>query len=119
MAIYRGLRRFDPARRASGRCVVTVDGAELPPRNDLLNHSPDGFEWGYLGSGPAQLALAILAYELQDGERAIRLHQSFKERTVARYSRHHPWSLTSDEVRAVVAELEASDRIKRKIERGE
>jgi len=25
----------------------------------LWNHSPDGFEWGYGGSGPAQLALAI------------------------------------------------------------
>lgn len=27
----------------------------------LYNHSLDGFEWGYHGSGPAQLALAILA----------------------------------------------------------
>ena len=26
----------------------------------IVNHSPDGFNWGYLGSGPAQLALAIL-----------------------------------------------------------
>lgn len=26
----------------------------------LRNHSPDGFNWGYNGSGPAQLALAIL-----------------------------------------------------------
>lgn len=24
-----------------------------------VNHSPDGFNWGYAGSGPAQLALAI------------------------------------------------------------
>jgi len=29
-------------------------------RSDLFNHSPTGFEWGYGGSGPAQLALAIL-----------------------------------------------------------
>jgi len=28
------------------------------PRSDLRNHSPNGFEWGYSGSGPAQLALA-------------------------------------------------------------
>lgn len=26
----------------------------------LRNHSPDGFNWGYGGSGPSQLALAIL-----------------------------------------------------------
>lgn len=25
----------------------------------MYNHSPDGFNWGYGGSGPAQLALAI------------------------------------------------------------
>ena len=29
-------------------------------RLDLFNHSPTGFEWGYAGSGPVQLALAIL-----------------------------------------------------------
>ena len=26
----------------------------------VVDHSPDGFQWGYLGSGPAQLAAAIL-----------------------------------------------------------
>src|SRR2546423_1244722 len=58
MKIYRG-ERFD-----SG-CEVYVheNGAcyPLPPRNDIVNHSPNGFEWGYSGSGPAQLALAIMA----------------------------------------------------------
>jgi hypothetical protein len=33
----------------------------LPLRCDIVNHSPTGFSWGYAGSGPAQLALAILA----------------------------------------------------------
>ena len=33
----------------------------LDPRFDLRNHSPDGFGWGYNGSGSAQLALAILS----------------------------------------------------------
>lgn len=40
-------------------------------------HSPTGFNWGYLGSGPAQLALAILL-EFAPEDVAIRLHQSFK-----------------------------------------
>ena len=26
----------------------------------VVNHSPDGFNWGYGGSGPSQLALAIM-----------------------------------------------------------
>jgi len=51
--IYKGTR-------TERGCVVTVDGRPLDPRNKVRNHSPDGFEWGYAGSGPAQLALAIL-----------------------------------------------------------
>jgi hypothetical protein len=41
---------------------VLVDGVKLDPKpsQKLRNHSPDGFAWGYPGSGPAQLALAIL-----------------------------------------------------------
>lgn len=41
---------------------VWLDGKLLDPRPSqrLCNHSPDGFSWGYGGSGPAQLALAIM-----------------------------------------------------------
>lgn len=41
---------------------VFLDGKELHPNQSQgwRNHSPDGFAWGYGGSGPAQLALAIL-----------------------------------------------------------
>lgn len=73
--------------RKDGRAVVTfVDGGEnhpLNPRYDLANHSPDGFEWGYAGSGPSQLALAILALVLNDDARALRLYQSFKDKIIA------------------------------------
>ncbi len=43
--------------------IVFVDGKPLPPCNDIINHSPDGFNWGYTGSGPAQLALAMMVEE--------------------------------------------------------
>jgi hypothetical protein len=51
----------------------------LPLRLDLWNHSPTGFNWGYTGSGPSQLALAILAdYLGVEGEQvAIHLHTQF------------------------------------------
>lgn len=41
---------------------VYLDGKYLDPKpsQKLRNHSPDGFNWGYGGSGPAQLALAIM-----------------------------------------------------------
>lgn len=40
---------------------VWLDGKWLDPKpsQKVCNHSPDGFNWGYGGSGPAQLALAI------------------------------------------------------------
>lgn len=40
---------------------VFLDGEPLDPVPSQMywNHSPDGFNWGYNGSGPAQLALAI------------------------------------------------------------
>lgn len=43
--------------------VVTVDDEALNPHRDIANHSPTGFGWGYLGSGCAQLALAIMVSE--------------------------------------------------------
>lgn len=44
--------------------AVYEDGHEesIPERQDLVNHSPTGFCWGYGGSGPSQAALAILAF---------------------------------------------------------
>lgn len=41
---------------------VWLDGEWLNPKpsQKFHNHSPDGFSWSYGGSGPAQLALAIV-----------------------------------------------------------
>lgn len=65
--------------------TVRVDGRELSPRPSLhvWNHSPDGFSWGYHGSGPAQLALAILLAAGQSPLAASALHQHFKREFVA------------------------------------
>ena len=49
--------------------------ANIPQRKVL--HSPDGFEWGYGGSGPADLALNILLC-FTDEHSAEWLHQPFK-----------------------------------------
>jgi hypothetical protein len=80
--------------------IVTVsapghNGYSLPLRLDLANHSPTGFEWGYCGSGPAQLALALLADCLDDAQ-ALAFYQDFKASVVARLPEN--WSLTSPEI---------------------
>ena len=105
MKIYRG-------RRTDDGCVVTVEGNNrrgqgyvhvLPLRLDLWNHSPAGFEWGYGGSGPAQLALAILADHLGHDREAVRLHQSFKFQVVVTLPREG-WTLTSAQVERGIEE---------------
>ncbi len=82
-----------------------VSVVPLPPRLDLREHSPTGFEWGYGGSGPAQLALALLADHLRDDTRALQLYQAFK-RTVIAALPYHGWSLTSQEIDQALARLE-------------
>lgn len=79
---------------------------ELSPRNDLRNHSPTGFEWSYGGSGPAQLALALLADALPNEETALGLYQSFKWEVVVALP-WRAWSLTESEVRQVAAKVAA------------
>jgi len=58
---------------------VTLDGKVLSPHKSqrFRNHSPDGFAWGFAGSGPAQLALAILL-ETSPVQMALAYYQRFK-----------------------------------------
>lgn len=49
----------------------------------IIQHSPAGFEWGYGGSGPADLALNILAM-YTDQQTAEELHQVFKWDCIAK-----------------------------------
>lgn len=77
---------------------VTRNGVPLNPRLDLFNHSPDGFSWGYGGSGPAQLALALLADATGDDDLAVEAHQEFKEERIAPLALKE-WWMTAAEIR--------------------
>ena len=61
---------------------VKINGKILSPAKSqkVRNHSPDGFAWGYGGSGPAQLALAILL-EFYDKE-TMPNYQDFKFKVI-------------------------------------
>jgi uncharacterized protein DUF6166 len=71
------------------RVTVTRSGRTKPldPRYDLRNNSPTGFAWGYNGSGPAQLALAILTdyFGAKPGGKALAeaLYEPFKFTLIA------------------------------------
>lgn len=74
--------------RTASEKTVLLNGERLTPDKSqaVINHSPDGFEWGYGGSGPAQLALAVLL-ELHDKETACKNYQKFKHEFIANIGR--------------------------------
>lgn len=96
MKIYRGARH--PRQCAVSVEVVGKPGRRgLNMRQDIRNHSPTGAEWGYGGSGPAQLALAILADHFGDEEKALAHYQDFKRDVIAGFDKD-TWQLTTDQI---------------------
>ena len=77
--------------RTANRCKLFRDSIKIPLGDSLKlrNHSPDGFEYGYHGSGPAQTALAILL-DLCGEKKALSYYQKFKREVIANLSRKEP-----------------------------
>lgn len=93
---------------------VDNDGPANPlnPRTDFRNHSPDGFEWGYGGSGPAQLALALLLDSVDPYEAEACYHE-YKWRVVSNLPKEK-WELSQEEIRFwVAAHLTARPEVRR------
>lgn len=98
--------------RAGAGVNIVEEGkvtASLPHRLDLREHSTD-FEWSYRGSGPAQLALALLADATEDDAYALCRYQDFKEDVVA--GLRDGWILTDAWIQGWAAEhpLEPGER---------
>jgi Family of unknown function (DUF6166) len=96
-------------RDGNGTIEVRKQIDELPavpldPRLDLRNHSPTGFEIAYGGSGPAQLAIALLADVMGD-EFAEAHYQAYKQRIIAALP-FEGFKITAKEVEAWAAEIQ-------------
>jgi hypothetical protein len=72
---------------------------------NVRGHSETGFEWGYGGSGPAQVALAILCDHFGEETLARRHYMAFKWEVVAQLPRRgtesvfgHNWTITQDQI---------------------
>lgn len=89
-----------------GHVLVFEDGDDESPREldagldnaDLPSHSPDGFQCGYKGSGPAQLAAALLYDVTGDAAATNYLYQYFHDDVVAGLDREG-WKLTEEFIR--------------------
>ena len=80
------------------RLLPDGEPTELSPAasQKLINHSPSGFQWSYQGSGPAQLALALLLDVTVNPDLAQAHYQDFKFNLVASWGEE--WEITSREI---------------------
>lgn len=117
MKIYHGY--------ADSESVVVEDLSDGALNNltHYVRHSPDGFLWGYEGSGPAELARCLLidalgsaAWEEGEVNRAgeslngpftvygdisnlvEQLYQSYKSQVIARLDRGTDWTLSQNSI---------------------
>ncbi|MFB0523952.1 MAG: DUF6166 domain-containing protein [Phycisphaerae bacterium] len=88
MVIYFGRKRDGGVGGQTVR-IKHPNGNTTFLRHALVWHSPDGFNWGYGGSGPADLALNIL----YDYFRRIKLKKA-KQTAIALYQRFK-WDVVS------------------------
>jgi len=103
--VYRGI--LQP------RCTLDGQQLALQPSLNIKSHSPDGFAWGYGGSGPSQLALAIMLIETgHDPKMALKYYQEFKIEVIAKLNCDSGWILQSANVQAWLKEKMHEEKLR-------
>ncbi len=120
MKIYRGIFRGGPEvlvehRNAMEQVVIvhdmeTDEQSELDLYLDVRNHSPTGLSWGYQGSGPNQLALALLidAAPVEGAVRATKIYNLFCTALISRLPQDEGWVMSSSVINTMAAGIEAT-----------
>jgi len=126
MAFTKGLTYYGVRSAMYNASVKRSDGIYLKERREMAQHS-QGLEWGYGGSGPAQLALALLMDTLEDADHYVGArdiwgekfnekaewvmshYQKFKWEVVCQLDRKG-FSLPQEEVRAWISYQLVSDK---------
>lgn len=83
----------------------TPAGAHANIPQEIVYHSPTGFEWGYGGSGPADLALNVLVLFV-DKDSAKALHQQYKWDVISKIPYEGGVILAKDVVAWIEAHIE-------------
>jgi hypothetical protein len=102
------MKRYCGLRTDSGPAVWIEDGRVRRDLPHVVRHSPTGFNWGYGGSGPADLALSLLIDALGRRRKAQQLYQAFKWDIVARLP-YTEWTLSRVDILAWVRQHESQE----------
>ena len=94
-AVFIGVRDLNGASVYYRTAKGVESKLDPTPSLKIANHSPTGFEWGYFGSGPSQLALALIL-KACGKEAASWYYQDFKSEVVAMIPRDNYmyWTMT-------------------------
>ena len=104
---YTGVESLDVKGACLLKGVSSVAPLPLEPSLEIADHSPDGFNWGYNGSGAAQLALGILYEVIGDAELARSYYPFFKADHVSRWGER--WEISESEVRRWLRDVGAGN----------
>lgn len=87
--------------------VMRIDGTgheePIELRLNEVNHSPTGHNWGYGGSGPAQLAYCLLRECGLTQPQAAAIYQDFKRDVVSTFDQDKGFEITKDAIMKWVA----------------
>lgn len=85
--------------------IEVCRGGVCEPLTHHIHHSPDGFAYGYGGSGPAELARCIL-WDYLGQEPSPGCYQAFKQRFIATADGDAPFSVNGSEIQAFLENFE-------------
>ena len=94
-AKYKGSRTIDGL-------AVSHGGKPLEDYRHIKEFCRAGFEWGYDGDAPRQLAFAILMHHTNDADVALGLERKFASGVVAMLDNH--WEITAAEIDGFIKE---------------
>lgn len=121
------MKRYIGRRLADNTLAVNVeyDDGKGHPLQHHVRHSPTGFECGYGGSGPADLARCILIdHRLlhkqaeREGDSLVLPYQAFKFEVIAHLPRDADWTLTDGDIDAWEVTYDAEQELKRREREG-
>jgi hypothetical protein len=95
MKVYRGKRQGP----CSGVLVWVMEGELQRPLQHHVHHSPAGFNWGYWGSGPADLARS-LCWDVLGHEPPAAVYQEIKREHVAGFG--DEWEISESVLREAI-----------------